>query len=385
MLCPICDSCLAEEFLQRQQVPVHQNLLISNQHSAINARRGDITMCVCKNCGFVFNHRFDPQKLSYGGEYENTQTHSPYFLKYLQDYAKWLINDENVQNKRIVEVGCGKGAFIRMLIEPEEYNNTGHGFDPSYLGPLEELSGRLRFHRKFYDSNSEHIPADIVVCRHVIEHIQYPIQLLSSVRKALLNNIDARIYFETPCVNWILKNKVIWDIFYEHCSLFTASSLCTAFQKAGFAVDNVKHIFEGQYLLISATFKNEDEYVEFNPGNTCKLAHEYSKQEKGIVRQWKSKIEKLATQGNIAVWGAGAKGNTFVNMIDSKRELINCLIDVNPNKQDHFVPGTGHPIVGVKELTKRDIKYAIQMNPNYYEENLSLLASEGSSIKLIFE
>lgn len=383
MHCPICDSRSVKDFLHRDQVPVHQNLLISNQHSATGTIKGDLSMVVCGSCGFVFNRSFDPEKLSYGEEYENTQSYSPYFLKYMQKYANWLITECGVRNKRIVEVGCGKGAFIKMLVEPEEYKNTGHGFDPSYLGELSGCNGRLSFHRKFYDSAAAHIPADVVVCRHVIEHIQSPMQLLASVKSALSENIGARIYFETPCAEWILKNKVIWDFFYEHCSLFTASSLRTAFQKSGFYVDSVIHVFAGQYLFISATLENSDSKIEFNPNKILKLTNEYSKQEAAILQKWSDKIEQLSMNGKVAVWGAGAKGNTFVNLVDKNREMIDCLVDVNPNKQGHFVPGTGHPIVGVSELTKRKIKYAIQMNPNYHEENLLLIRGEGASTQLI--
>ena len=383
MPCPICDSKELELFLSRNSVPVHQNLLISQQHSAENIERGDLSMVVCNQCGFVFNQSFDANKLSYGEDYENTQSYSDYFLAYMEEYAEWLVEDCGVRNKSIIEVGCGKGAFIKMLVEPERYNNTGNGFDPSYLGPLEQYDGRLKFHKKFYDSSAALIDADVVVCRHVIEHVESPMQLLLSVHSALSNNQGAKVYFETPCVEWIFKNHVMWDLFYEHCSLFSASSLRIAFQRAGFVVNSVKHVFEGQYLLICATMGNSEIQNDNKSYKTRDLAMEYSKQESENISKWNAKILRLSEEGNVAVWGAGAKGNTFVNLVDSGRKYINCMIDVNPNKQGNYVPGTGHPIVGVGELKKRNIKYAIQMNPNYLDENRILVKNEGATTQLI--
>src|SRR5213078_3046347 len=94
------------------------------------------------------------------------------------------------------------------------------------------------------------LPADVVVCRHVIEHIPRPLDLLRAVRQAVAARPHARVCFETPCVEWVLRNQVVWDFFYEHCSLFSAASLATAFRAAGFEVTDVRHVFHGQYLWL---------------------------------------------------------------------------------------------------------------------------------------
>jgi len=96
--------------------------------------RGELALAVCPACGFVFNSEFDVSKLAYGADYDNTQSHSPYFGKYLTELAEHLVQERNVRNSRIVEVGCGTGAFLRLLVENSTFGNTGVGFDPSYIG-----------------------------------------------------------------------------------------------------------------------------------------------------------------------------------------------------------------------------------------------------------
>jgi hypothetical protein len=85
----------------------------------------------------------------------------------------------------------------------------------------------------------------------------------------------------------------------------------------------------------------------------------------------------------VALWGAGAKGVTFANLLDPNCELLDCLVDLNPAKQGCFVPGTGHPIVRHDELDARGVRTALAMNPNYTPENVELLRSVGSRAELI--
>jgi len=92
---------------------------------------------------------------------------------------------------------------------------------------------------------------------------------------------------------------------------------------------------------------------------------------------------QAARRGKVAVWGAGAKGVTFVNLFDPDGGLLDSVIDLNPRKQGHYVPGTGHPIVDHKEAGARGVRTAILMNPNYRAENIGLLAQAGLDMELV--
>ena len=102
-----------------------------------------------------------------------------------------------------------------------------------------------------------------------------------------------------------------------------------------------------------------------------------------MKHDWDQKIRALASQEKVALWGAGAKGVTFANLIDEQRCWLDCLVDLNPMKQGHYVPGTGHPIVSYHDLAARGVTTAILMNPNYREENLALLREAGLEVALI--
>ena len=381
--CPVCEGQELSPFLQRNQVPVHQNLVVTTQNAARSVTRGVLDLVACEHCGFIFNRAFDLSRLAYGEDYDNTQSCSAYFDDYLDQLVEDLVVRQGLNNCTIVEVGCGKGQFLHKLVSFPDANNKGFGFDPSYVGLDTDLDGQLVFRRCYYDDSCTDVVADVVICRHVIEHVPEPMALLRSVRMALKQSPHARVFFETPCVDWILRNKVVWDFFYEHCSLFTKESLSAAFVKAGFTVERVEHVFGGQYLWLEARVTDTVLPAAQSQPETAALARVYGKDEEHLNRQWRARLSELKACGNIALWGAGAKGATFANLVDPEGLLIECVVDLNPNKQGRYIPGTGHPIVAPAELAQRHVKSAVLMNPNYRVENLRLLAEADIKLDLI--
>src|SRR5690606_38790341 len=130
--------------------------------------RGDLDMTVCQACGFVWNRAFDASLLQYGEDYDNTQSCSAYFDDYLNGLVRDMVERQGVRDCTVVEVGCGKGHFLEKLVRYPGANIVGYGFDPSYDGLDQRLGGRLQFRRCYYDETCTDVPADVVVCRHVI-------------------------------------------------------------------------------------------------------------------------------------------------------------------------------------------------------------------------
>ena len=296
----------------------------------------------------------------------------------MDDLANRLLFQKNVQDCTVVEVGCGSGMFLRKLVEKEEASNKGVGFDPAHTGSKSELGGRLRFEKKFYDEKASGMQADVVICRHVIEHVPNPFDLLLQVKAGLSESPNARVFFETPCVEWMFRHKAYWDVCYEHSSLFSENSLHTLFERAGLEVKGIERVFGGQYLWLEAQVGTRQDHVSQH--EITKASMEFSADECAFVTHMQQELRKL--DGHVAIWGAGAKGVSFANLIDPTCELVDCVVDLNPQKQGGYIPGTGHPIVSYHDLPERGVKSALLMNPNYRDENLSLLKENGQTLQL---
>lgn len=382
--CPVCLGSQVVSFLERDNVPVFQNVLYEYRTDALDVDRGMLRMHACRECGFVFNAAFDPARTQYDRRYDNNQTCSAEFAEYLSGHIKRIVAHAAVKDGTIVEVGCGTGWFLERLVAATQ-SSRGVGFDPAYRGPEKSADGRIRYVRRYFEPDDAAVDADAVVCRHVIEHVADPVALLTTVRAALAQSRNPCVFFETPCVEWILRNQVIWDFFYEHCSYFSAGSLRVAFQRAGFRVERIEHVFGGQYLWIEATVDKSERAHDAQPGDSVALAVEFGRNEPKRRAKWVERVKHLRRTGKAAVWGAGAKGVTFVNLIDPKGSLVECIVDISADKQGLFVGGTGHPVVAVNELPARGVTSAILMNPNYRDENLRLLGSVGASVDLVDE
>jgi hypothetical protein len=385
--CPVCGSDDTFEFLHRPNVPVHQNLLVGSPSEARRVARGDLTLCLCEKCGFAFNSAFRRQLLDYGQDYDNSQDFSPAFDQYTDGLVRHLVEDEGVRGRRVVELGCGKGAFLRKLVAYPGSDITGHGFDPTYVGPEIDLMGRLRFSRSFFSAGEcQHaVQADVVLCRHVIEHVEKPVALLRTARDGLARRgqpaageTEALAFFETPCLEWILRNGVVWDFFYEHCSLFTAGSLKAAAECAGLGDARIRPVFGGQYLWLRANAGRTAPAPPRPSRAILRLARAYAAEERERVRGWSELVRRWSNPGGIAIWGAGAKGATFCNLVDPDCRMIACVIDVNPSKQGKCIAGTGHRILPPERLSGEGVAAVLVLNPNYVHEISERLRGLGS-------
>lgn len=410
--CPICSSDNVKQLFYRANVPINQNLLMHTVSDSINVTKKCLNMYICCSCGFIYNKSFDSSLILYGDEYNNVQTHSSLFHNYTHNLVRYIVDDCKIKNKNILEIGCGKGYFLKELCEN---GNNGIGYDPSYVGSDTVMDGRVIFKKQLYDAQlydaqlygsqlnklqfyNKSDKVDVIICRHVIEHIQQPIDIFNTIKKSVTDNHNVRIFIETPCVKWILENASFLDFFYEHCSYFSEESITTALKISGFNINNIKHTFNDQYLWIDACInnynnkcdENDDNIIVNNTNNNTtnldsllKLSERYVKLEKSIIKKCANIIQKLSSKGKISIWGAGAKGVTFVNLFDPERKHIDCVIDINPNKQNCYIPGTGHLIINYQELIKRNIKFVIVMNSNYYNEILNILKESNINITLI--
>jgi SAM-dependent methyltransferase len=384
--CPLCANPSPQIFFQRRNVPVHQNRPCLSVEEARQFTRGDLLLAFCAGCGFVFNTAFDPGNLRYSATYENTQSCSPFFKHYLTELGESLLTKYGLNGKLVIEVGCGKGDFLRLLCK--EGRNRGFGFDPSYVGPDTAERGAVHFVRAFYDAQQTQYAPDFICCRHVIEHVQSPLEMLRAVRQAIGNQVNSVVYFETPALSWILDSMTFWDFFYEHCSYFTAESLSWAFEQTGFQVLETRLAFDEQYLQIEAkpTLAGSTD-VTSRP----RSADLWEKIQSFLARlgermeACEESIDAFSRAGGCAIWGAAGKGTTLVNTMDPQNRRIRFLIDINPAKQGKYVPGTGHPIVSPEYLKERNghIAGILNMNPNYLDENRMILSQLSLAIPIV--
>jgi hypothetical protein len=333
----------------------------------------------------VFNAQFDAQVIKYDTSYDNSLDFSPAFQSYAQNLAEHLVSEHKLQQKRIVEIGCGNGAFLKLLCSLG--GNTGKGYDPSHAGDFDSAAG-ISFVNEYFSPAGEDIPFDFLCCRHVLEHLERPLDFLVDLAKMGAKNAEAGFYFEVPNGEFVLNGKGIWDVIYPHVSYFTERSLRGLFQRAGFTVLQVGKTFSDQFLFIEArtcsqlgaqTPRSAPEREADSRCETDLLEKQFTKE----AGDWSELLMRLTrARKRFAFWGVGAKGVTFLNLVSGAGNIFS-VIDSNPRKQYMFVPGTGQVISAPETLHQFEPEAVILLNAAYRQEISSRLESFGVKARVV--
>jgi len=374
----VCDTDEKVVFFEASGVPVHCTVLWPTREAALSAPKGDIRLAFWPACGHIFNIAFAPALMTYTEVYENSLHFSPKFQQFAEALADRLIARYDLRGRDVIDVGCGKGDWLKLLVT--RGGTRGIGFDRSDDPSLETeaLPAGLSFVQDFFSEAYAHLPADLLTCRHVLEHIAQPRPFVAGIRRAV--RPGTLVYFEVPNALYTLRDLGIWDIIYEHCSYFSAASLAHVFQREGFDVLAVGETYGGQFLGIEARPSTAPESAPPVPVNDLAAMAEsvgaFGKRYAEKAAFWKARLDDLAARGRkVAAWGAGSKGVTFLNTL--RAEQVDCIVDINPRKHGRFVSGTGQEIGGPEALQARRPDVVLVMNPLYVDEIRHMLAGLG--------
>ncbi|UCF18338.1 MAG: methyltransferase domain-containing protein [Gemmatimonadota bacterium] len=372
--CPVCEHEELAPVLEVESAPVFCNLLFPNRHEALRAARGTIRLTFCRTCGHLFNSAFEPDRLHYTQSYENSLHYSPRFQEYARSLTERLIAKYDLHDKNVVEIGCGKGDFLELICKLGP--NRGTGFDPSYekTPPLAGAAAQpFQVVQDLYSNKYLDIPADLIVCRHVLEHIARPRPFIDTIRRAIANNPQAAAYFEVPNAMYTIEQLGIWDLIYEHPGYFSKPSLSHLFSSCQLNPVLIEEAFGGQYLCLEAvsqdrthpsTSANSSGELE----NAMLNLERFAELHRQKIEYWDSRLKDFRdAERRVVVWGAGSKGVTFLNTV-ALAESIGYVVDINPRKQGMYTPGTGQPIVAPDLLKEYKPDVILVMNPIYCEE-----------------
>lgn len=334
---------MTQRILYRQDgLPIFQNRMYDSAEAGRHCPRGRMELVEELRTGLVHNAAFDAALLDYDSAYQNEQGHSALFKAHMEAVADLVVT--HMGRRGLVEVGCGKGTFLEMLLAR---GTEVMGYDPTYEGSNPLV-------RRQYFTEELGITGEGLILRHVLEHIEDPVGFLG--RLATANGHRGLIYIEVPCLDWICRHRAWFDIFYEHVNYFRL----TDFRRMFGRVLHADRAFGGQYLTVVADLstlrepvRDPADVVDFPTDFTDRLAVEASTEEDRVV-----------------VWGGASKGVIFSLLRERAGHPVDRVIDINPAKQGRYLAGTGlrvlSPAEGLADLPHGTRIYV--MNPNYLEE-----------------
>jgi SAM-dependent methyltransferase len=387
MQCPVCGEGVLRPFFWLPGMPVICNNLWTSRDEAEKCPRGDIVLGFCSKCGFIRNLKYHSEDCSYSTDYENSLHFSERFQKYARSVAIHLIEDYGINDKAVIEIGCGKGEFLLMLCK--EGHNHGIGFDKNYVDLPPELldDADIAFIKDYNCHEYGPYQTDLICCRHVLEHLDDPLRSIKEIRDFACHNEDVMLYYEVPNSLHTFKDLAVLDIIYEHPNYFTPVSLKSAFEFAGFEILEQQQVYDGQFInLVAAPSSLDRPYLKKSDNEMqelCKIVSRFEERFRQYCEARKKLIEDASSQNCRAViWGTGSKGVTFLNLFKDY-DLFDYAVDINPRKKFKFVSGSAQQIVSPKFLRDYDPDLIFIMNPIYKTEITQTIQEMGIAPELI--
>lgn len=390
---PVCGACgggALEVFHDVASVPVHDTVLLDTAEQAMAFPTGRLQLALCHTCGLIQNTAFDENLLDYSSGYEEAQGCSPRFSDFAKALAEQLVERHGLSGRHVLEVGCGKGEFLDLLCRTSQ--GTGLGFDPAFVAGRSTSRAWTVLERRFGEQDTGQ-QADLVCCRHTLEHVLDVRTLLGRLARTAANQDGAVLYIEVPDVGRVLREGAFWDVYYEHCSYFSAGSLARLSAACGLAVDRLDLVFGGQYLGLEcrpARGRLDTGLPGPGPDDLPAMVREVASFRRTVAtaqERWRHELSTALEQGQeIVVWGASSKAVGFLTTLSvggPGSPAVERLVDINPHKTGRYLPGTSQVVVAPEQLVERPPDVVVVMNPIYVEEIRTDLAARGLEPRLV--
>ncbi len=347
--CRLCQEALSHERVKFEHIAVHNSLLDKNGLE-MPVWREDISLYTCKCCGLVQQadvippDKLYPDAANYVGDWR--------FQPHLADQLK-LINAVSKLGS-CVELGCGKGGFLKEL--------QRNGFKKTY--GIEANKSAVEFAQKdgltvfqgLFNKDlcqnivRKHGTFDFFVARHVLEHIPNFTDFFECVD--ILLNSKGKMLIEVPDFT-PSHTPLPWSftfINHEHCTYFTQKTLASTFKAHGYLAEVVQKEKRGggvlngiasrQHSSNTPCFERDDEF----PLDKVILDNFVG----AIVRQ----ISSAKQAGKeIVFYGAGSHGISFLNISRIYNKIDYIIDDVNA-KHGLYIPGCRAPILPLSSLAE---------------------------------
>ena len=215
----------------------------------------------------------------------------------------------------------------------------------------------------------------MIIANNVLAHVPNIHDFIEGFSILLAD--DGVITFEFPHLLNLIKLNQFDTIYHEHYSYLSLTALEPIFEKHGLKTVSVDKL-ETHGGSLRLTLVKNDSYSEVKNEvyETLEDEKKYDPLNFEIVARFQEHAEQVRddllknlrdaqTQGlKVAAYGAAAKGNTLLNYSMINNDLISYVVDLNPNKQGKFLPGSHIPVVSEVALreNKPDVLLVLPWN-----------------------
>lgn len=310
-----------------------------------------IEVVQCPACGHVqLNHDLEAD---YYDDYFMGSREPKTLYSARVDQADGLVRTFQLQGKRVCDVGGGEGTFCGLL---QERGCLMSAIEPSARQRSALVATGVRVLGPYMTATSfpEHRGTfDAFVTTQVLEHVPDPNDFIRGCRNLLKPGGVGLI--EIPSLEMLLEHARFADIFPDHVSYWSATTLRHLLARNHLEVIQISRVLNGEYL--EAWVRR----VEAPDLSGVQAAADGLAQAFGRLVQ-----EHLASGRRLAVWGAGGKGVLGLATVDPRG--IAYVVDSDPGKVGRFLPVSHLEVVPPSRLREDPVNTVVITALTYMNE-----------------
>ncbi|MCD8224528.1 MAG: class I SAM-dependent methyltransferase [Clostridiales bacterium] len=367
----------------------------------------DLSLYQCEACGLV---QFDCEPVPYyrdvirAGGFTTTMTG----LRRAQ--YRHLIETYHLEGKKFLEVGCGRGEFLKVLTEfPVRVYGMEHRDE---LVKLAQESG-LYVWREFPDAPDQRLaaqsPFDVFLSFNFLEHQPRPDVMLRAIHSNLAE--DGLGLVTVPSLEYILERESYYELIRDHIAYYTLDTLERLMERNGFTVLEKERVTADTLSVIVRKAQLSESAVDngtcagmmgevpapvnaalgsadmasvpagMSPASVIAqpLADGFSRVTAEVARL----TGELAASGkHLALWGASHQGFTLAATAGLAGK-VEYIIDSAPFKQGRFAPASHIPIVAPDDYFEKPVDAILIVAPGYTEEIAGIIRARFGDVRIM--
>ena len=313
---------------------------------------------VCGRCFLVQLEEFQtPERIF--SDYAYFSSYSSSWLDHSRRYSEQMIERLGLdESSHVVEIASNDGYLLQFF---HERQIPVLGIEPAANVAKVALQKGIPTLVEFFGEETARSlagesSADLLLGNNVLAHVPDLNDFVAGMKVLLAP--DGVITMEFPHLMRLIEGNQ-WDtIYHEHFSYFSFLTVSRVFEAHGLRLFDVEELpTHGGSLRIYGAHAEDRQKPETDAARELRDRERgagfedldtylgYGRRVEQDKRQILGFLIDLKEEGlSVVGYGAPAKGNTLLNYCGIGRDFIDYTCDLNPHKQDHFLPGSHIPI-----------------------------------------
>ena len=384
MNCRACGAAVELPFVDLVNAPASNSYLTKAQLDEPEPYY-PLAVHVCESCWLVQIGEYKSSDDIFDEDYAYFSSYSTSWLAHAKAYVESMTARLGLSSESsVLEVASNDGYLLQYFVETKV---PCLGVEPTGGTAAAAREKGVETVELFWGADTarqivaERGKFDLMLGNNVLAHVPDINDFVSGFALALAPG--GTLTFEFPHILCLIRESQFDTIYHEHFSYLSLLAVKRLFEAHGLCVYDVDELSTHGGSLRVFVRQAAHESLAVQPSVEALLVKERAaglEESKGYsgFQQATDAIragamtflyEQRAAGKRVAAYGAAAKGNTLLNYCGVKgTELIEFVVDRNPNKQGQYLPGSHIPIVSEDRMRESRPDFVVVLPWNLREE-----------------